>query len=221
MFPKPRVLAVKRIIDPEEYLDLMDREDAGNNTMVLDARPRPPQDDASAQSSIPQAEIESSAPYQPFHTDKRVAIYEYAPEQPSTAQQVALVSEMLGDSLQLEKPKPSKSKRKASPSFSPAQAPVKDTSVWVFGQPIEATRLDLGHYQITEEESFNMSTDDTRALPPSAIERERVLQRFGENEEQIVVTTRRRRGAGRAADTDDDGFFEDDCEVLDFADQRV
>jgi hypothetical protein len=40
------------------------------------------------------------------------------------------------------------------------------------------------------------------------------------DEEQIVVTTRRRRGA-RQGDPDEDGFFEDDCEVLDYADQRV
>jgi hypothetical protein len=55
--------------------------------------------------------------------------------------------------------------------------------------------------------------------------------------EQIVVTTRRRKLAGLvegraggsgmgggAGDADADrgvGFFEDDCDVLDFADQRV
>jgi hypothetical protein len=49
-----------------------------------------------------------------------------------------------------------------------------------------------------------------------------------ENMEQIVITTRRRKGASRAAGPggdigvgDEEGFFEDDCEVLDFASQRV
>lgn len=54
------------------------------------------------------------------------------------------------------------------------------------------------------------------ALPQSAMER---VMQYGDAE-QIVVTTRRRRG-GRQGDGDEDGFFEDDCEVLDFADQRV
>ena len=55
------------------------------------------------------------------------------------------------------------------------------------------------------------------ALPPSAMER---VMLYGEAE-QIVVTTRRRRGGTRTGEGDEDGFFEDDCEVLDFADQRV
>jgi hypothetical protein len=41
-----------------------------------------------------------------------------------------------------------------------------------------------------------------------------------------VITTRRRRNTSRlgpdhADDGDEEGFFEDDCEVLDFASQRV
>jgi hypothetical protein len=43
--------------------------------------------------------------------------------------------------------------------------------------------------------------------------------------EQIVVTTRMRRGGrsdvNTAGEADEEGFFEDDCEVLDFASQRV
>ena len=46
-----------------------------------------------------------------------------------------------------------------------------------------------------------------------------------EDMEQIVVTTRRRKGArsghDSSGDVDEEGFFEDDCEVLDFASQRV
>ena len=65
------------------------------------------------------------------------------------------------------------------------------------------------------EEDFS-GPDDHLALPQSAMER---VMQYGD-EEQIVVTTRRRRGA-HAAGPGEDGFFEDDCEVLDFADQRV
>jgi hypothetical protein len=86
----------------------------------------------------------------------------------------------------------------------------------------------MGLPHLLEDESFNHSSnngglplDASRALPASAMER--ILQRTaGEDEDgaQIVVTTRRRRGAAVSA-LDEDGFFEDDCEVLDFADQRV
>lgn len=46
------------------------------------------------------------------------------------------------------------------------------------------------------------------------------VRREGEEEvEQVIVTTRRRRrGKGEG---EEEGFFEDDCEVLDFADDRV
>jgi hypothetical protein len=38
--------------------------------------------------------------------------------------------------------------------------------------------------------------------------------------EQVVVTTRRRR-VQRDGEAAEEGFFEDDCEVLDFAEDRV
>lgn len=47
------------------------------------------------------------------------------------------------------------------------------------------------------------------------------VRREGEEEEveQVIVTTRRRRrGKGEG---EEEGFFEDDCEVLDFAEDRV
>jgi hypothetical protein len=57
---------------------------------------------------------------------------------------------------------------------------------------------------------------------------ERVLRVTDSTEEmeQIVITTRRRKGISRtgtenSGDADEEGFFEDDCEVLDFASQRV
>ena len=89
---------------------------------------------------------------------------------------------------------------------------------WAFGQPITAIKLDLGHPTMTDEDLANNELEASRALPASAMER--FLHR-GEDDDEIVVTTRRRRGAGRLGDPDEDGFFEDDCEVLDFADQRV
>ncbi|KAL1871408.1 hypothetical protein Daus18300_004775 [Diaporthe australafricana] len=215
---------VKRLIDPDEYLDLMDRDvDGVNNTMVLNARPKVPRRNVSAESSIPQAEIESSAPYQPFHTDKRVALYECTVEQGAAAptSQLPTASVLLADTNEDNKAARTPPRRKQKPTA--AKEPGNSTGgAWAFGQVITANRIDSGRRHSREEEAFTMSTDDVRALPQSAMERSVMRQQRVDNEEQIVITTRRRRGGGRHGDLDDeDGFFEDDCEVLDFADQRV
>ncbi|KAL2022342.1 hypothetical protein VTK56DRAFT_5740 [Thermocarpiscus australiensis] len=222
---------VKSIIDPEEYLDLAERDaDAGDSTMVLNqARVRARSNDQSAESSIPQVEIESSAPYQPFHTDRRVALYELASPQ-SHDQQVTSTTALLAaasleethaTALQEGLSDSMPRRKKASKQMTPQQAPVAHSKpsggAWVFGQPIKATELDLGLPHALEDDQFNTAPDDSRALPASAMER--ILHRAGDDDAQIVVTTRRRRGPAPAHD--DDGFFEDDCEVLDFADQRV
>lgn len=217
---------IKSAIDPDEYLDFTEKDlDGGNNTMVLhNVKARTQQHDVSSESSIPQAEIESSAPYQPFHTDRRVALYVLGgPQDPLRHYDAAAsISALLaGTSLEDVEPAPARKKkgRVSQMQQLPTESSRADsTSAWAFGQPLNSTKLDLG-LPLAEEESFSVATDEMRALPPSAMER--ILQRTGDDDAQIVVTTRRRRGAGHAANQDDDGFFEDDCEVLDFADQRV
>ncbi|KAF6820465.1 hypothetical protein CSOJ01_00721 [Colletotrichum sojae] len=205
--------AVRQFIDSDEYLDLSDREMDAGNTLTLDPRSKPLHVDLSAEASIPQAEIESSAPYQPFHTDRRVSLYEYggqvsATHTPSLA---ALMAETnLEDRLT---PKQKKKQQRLQVQDTPVEPDASDA--WAFGQPLNMAKLDLGHHSSVSEDEFNTS-DDHRALPLSSMER--VMHR-GENGDEIVVTTRRRRGARLAED--EDGFFEDDCEVLDFADQRV
>jgi hypothetical protein len=227
---------VKNILDPDEYLDV-ENLDAGNNTMVLNQpRLRTRVHDHSAESSIPQAEIESSAPYQPFHTDRRVALYELGPSQ----QEVDLTALMAATSLDETPTEPTPRKKKGglkqahAHGTSSSSTPSKPSSAgsggaWVFGQPLQATKLELGGGvpHLLEDDSFgnnnnNLPLDASRALPASAMER--ILQRTvagDDDDAQIVVTTRRRRGAAPAGLLEDDGFFEDDCEVLDFADQRV
>ncbi|KAH7328559.1 hypothetical protein B0I35DRAFT_473251 [Stachybotrys elegans] len=205
--------AIRQILDlgaQDEVLDLSDQEMDAGNTLTLNARPRAMSYDLSLEAAIPQAEIESSAPYQPFHTDRRVALCEYTKD---PAAQVDGVSYLLAG-ISLEEKQGSKKKKKSAASEVPSPIPALDTSAWAFGQDIAVVQLDLGLPMTSSEDIGNI--DDHRALPASAMER--VLQ-VG-NEEQIVVTTRRRRGA-RRGDAEEDGFFEDDCEVLDFADQRV
>lgn len=196
--------AIRQIIElggQDEVLDLTDQDmDAGNNTLTLDRARKPALPvDLSMDASIPQAEIESSAPYQPFHTDRRITLCEYSGDAPPF--DTDTLAAALDDSDVEGRHKKKKSKK---------QAKKTDASLWTFGQDIPVVTLDLGLPPALDDDS-----PEDEALPPSAMER---VMQYGD-QEQIVVTTRKRRSA-RQGD-DGDGFFEDDCEVLDFADQRV
>jgi hypothetical protein len=196
--------AITRAIDLDDDLDLAEKDNEGmqwdhHRTAIAKQDPT-----LGTESSIPQAEIESNAPYQPFHTDPRVALYVYLT--PSAQPPSPSVSALLN---------PLSITSEQSPS------PGVDSS-WVFGRPIGTVKLDVGPPHACEDD-FDPS-EDHRALPSSAIERVTTkIAELDEYGEQIVITTRRRRGAIRniLGNGDDDGFFEDDCEVLDFASQRV
>ncbi|KAH7188530.1 uncharacterized protein B0J16DRAFT_396675 [Fusarium flagelliforme] len=206
--------AVRQMVDlgaQDEILDLSDRDMDAGNTLTLNARPRVASADHNMESSIPQAEIESSAPYQPFHTDRRVTLCEY---RRGTTDQLEVVSAILADTNLEENTTSKKKKKKGQPMETYSSREMSSTTAWAFGQDIPVVRLDLGLPTVTEEEYDG--PEDHIALPPSAMER---VMQYGD-EAQIVVTTRRRRGA-QGGSQGEDGFFEDDCEVLDFADQRV
>lgn len=150
------------------------------------------------ESSIPQAEIESSAPYQPFHTDPRVGLFVYsvAPPSPSVS---AFVSHQ--------------------PTVEQAVRPAGEP--WVFGGPVHTSKLNIGNAHLDEE--VITSSESHRALPAESIERK--TTKFADDvAEPIVSTTRRRKASSRSAvDIADgeEGFFEDDCDVIDFASNRV
>ena len=160
-----------------------------------------------AESSIPQAEIESNAPYQPFHTDRRVGLQVYTLEEaesrsPSVSALFSSIPPKVETTSKLE---------------SNSKIP------WAFGGAINSVKLDVGPPQNTEDSFYAPS--DHRALPSSAIERVMKVTDHSDDIEQIVVTTRIRKGSRFGTDSttggDEEGFFEDDCEVLDFASQRV
>lgn len=211
---------VKQLIEPEDELDFTTGDYDGGNTLVLNPRPRPSNSGLSPESAIPQAEIETSAPYQPFHTDRRVALYEYHGKE--VLPSLAAITQLMDSTTLEDKPAPasskSKKRRQQQSQPQPQSRSRGKPQAWAFGQSIDAVKVDVGILPNIEDDLSNSTLDDHRALPASAMER--VLQ-VGENDEQIVVTTRRRRGGNRMPDAEEDGFFEDDCEVLDFADQRV
>ncbi|KAK8114870.1 hypothetical protein PG999_006939 [Apiospora kogelbergensis] len=206
--------------DAEEDLDITPGDFEGGNTLVLKPRSRPNELELSPEASIPQAEIESSAPYQPFHTDRRVALFEYNVVDSDPT--VSAITQLM-DSTSLEEAQaPARGKSSKKGRVQKLQSLKTPRSAgraeaWAFGQSISAVKVETGP-PVTVEDDFSDSTADHRALPASAMER---VMQVGENDEQIVVTTRRRRGGNRMSDAEEDGFFEDDCEVLDFADQRV
>ena len=150
------------------------------------------------------AEIDSNPPYQPFHTDRRVALLAYV-----------------------------------DPETELRRSDASDATPWVFGEDIPGTRLHVGAAAAAVEEPDDGNGGVGLADGDGAGDVETFREGLGQMEstmvlkagdgeevEQVVVTTRRRRrrkgGAKeREGMEEDDGFFEDDCEVLDFADDRV
>lgn len=136
---------------------------------------------------LSQAEIETNAPYQPFHTDRRVNLYVFT----------------------------------GSEAHDSAASPT--TSQWVFGNDIPTQKLHV--------RPLNQS-DDEDVLPGQQAglrEMENLISlgNGGDQVDEVVITTRRKKkhsdplsGTSPGMD-DDDGFFEDDCDVLDFARDRV
>ncbi|KAM0665498.1 hypothetical protein ACQRIT_006363 [Beauveria bassiana] len=210
ILPRDRLAPiVRRFLEgdiSEDHMDLSDLEMDAGNTMTLNRHTAKAKRNKGMISAIPQAEIETSAPYQPFHSDRRVAVHEYARDGQVEPVTTLLTDTSLDDDQQLSKKK--KNRQPKSCAIGDL-----DTSVWAFGLDIPTNMLDMGILTSADDDSNGI--DDSQALPPSAMER---LMQIGD-QEQIVVTTRRRRG--RHGEPDEDGFFEDDCEVLDFADQRV
>ena len=145
------------------------------------------------------AEIETNAPYQPFHSDRRVNLFVYRD-------------------------------RHAEDTLRNPHEP------WIFGNDMATTRLDIRPPTVSDEEDLNsgasvlyrhMSTTTTTTAGEVSGGGDEAIAG------QVVVTTRRRKNkppppphqsmlaAGVKAAEQDDGFFEDDCDVLDFAEDRV
>ncbi|KAI1532483.1 hypothetical protein PtrSN001A_007242 [Pyrenophora tritici-repentis] len=142
------------------------------------------------------SEIETNPPYQPFYTDKRVTRFIYSRHMPEAHSTSA--SEYL--------PPPTIPELVSSLHH-------EDTSPWLFGEIIEATRISSPTTQ-----AYDSGGEEDFGGVAARIENKLVLRDGEEEVEQVVVTTRRRRVKH---DGEEEGFFEDDCEVLDFAEDRV
>lgn len=143
------------------------------------------------------SEIETNPPYQPFYTDRRVARFTFARSPPdahdSNNEWYAPTPDLLSNLHHYD-----------------------DDSPWLFGEDVEAIRVSSPATQ-----TYDSGEDDVISGVAARIENKLVLRDGEEEVEQVVVTTRRRRVKREGADEDEEGFFEDDCEVLDFAEDRV
>ncbi|WEW58772.1 hypothetical protein PRK78_004240 [Emydomyces testavorans] len=133
-------------------------------------------------SPLSQAEIETNAPYQPFHTDRRVNLMAYSADHKEDS---------------------------------------TDTDPWVFGNSIPSIKLQVHGYAHQDDGVAN-----EQSLDDGDMENLISLGSGSANVEFAVITTRRKKktiseGAGGTVGGDDDGFFEDDCDILDFASDRV
>jgi hypothetical protein len=136
------------------------------------------------------AEIETNAPYQPFHSDRRVNLFVYRD-------------------------------RYAEDTLRNLHEP------WIFGNDMATTRLDIRPPTVSDEEELNSGASVLyRHMSTTTGE---VTGGDEGIAGQVVVTTRRRKNktphqsmlAAGVKVEQDDGFFEDDCDVLDFAEDRV
>lgn len=90
---------------------------------------------------------------------------------------------------------------------------VSNETPWAFGEDIPATKVDLGSITLDDGDNTGDGNDQGR------MENVTTFRKQGDDGiEQVVVTTRRRRARGVV---DEGEFFEDDCEVVDFATDRV
>jgi hypothetical protein len=139
------------------------------------------------------SEIETNPPYQPFYTDRRVTR--------------SVFSRLIGET------QTSDSEQEVStPELVSNLHHENDEAPWLFGQDVEAIRISSPATQ-----QYDSGDDDFAAR----FENKLVLRDGEEEAGPIVVTTRRKRNRKEDTGEGEDGFFEDDCEVLDFAEDRV
>lgn len=129
------------------------------------------------------AEIETNAPYQPFHTDRRINFFIY---------------------------------KQQKPPYDPYH--LHELAPWAFGEHIPATKIHASS-TATDDNGKESCDESSRAKMENFIS----VEGNEEDGQQVIFTTRRKRGTKKQAtdEGNDEDFFEDDCEVVDFAEKRV
>jgi hypothetical protein len=160
-------------------------------------------------------EAETNPPYQPFHTDRRISLFAY-PEPDTAPPKSPKKDAGVEEFEEYERQRDEWQFNALGPWLSGMHYVDTDLCIdavepWVFGREIPAVKmLSGGLGRGSGGGAGDSLTDDEDDGVENKI---RVVE--GEDREQLVVTSVRRRG--REAEE----FFEDGCEVLDFADDRV
>jgi hypothetical protein len=176
-------------------------------------RPGPNGTKFTAPAPLSFSEIETNPPYQPFYTDRRVTRLAFSSNLPSVQQSASESDWQPQRPLLLVSNLHHQTEDDAD----------YDDSPWLFGEAVEATRISSPAVQMYDEGYVEGDEDVGEA---AARVENKLVRRDGEEDvEQVVVTTRRRRvrrgGEEDHLDPAEEGFFEDDCDVLDFAEDRV
>jgi hypothetical protein len=171
-------------------------------------------------------EAETNPPYQPFHTDRRVALFAFTDPDPQSTPRSS--QNLLGDSQVAMDARNEYTADVLAPWLHEAHHvdpdtigletwPVDAPEPWLFGLEIPAARVLTGGRPGGGAVSETMTGAGAWSDDEDAVEN-RVTVVEGEEGEQVLVTTVIRRGTGR----DEEGeFFEDGAEFVDFADDRV
>ncbi|CAG7955557.1 unnamed protein product [Penicillium olsonii] len=109
--------------------------------------------------------------------------------------------------------------------FSTSSEGSEPNSPWVFGNDIPMTKVHLRSFNSSsddhgDDEDENAAIHGNSLGAGGEIENLITLGNSTGNVEEVVITTRRKKRHSTPLKADD-GFFEDDCEVLDFARDRV
>jgi hypothetical protein len=149
-------------------------------------------------------EAETNPPYQPFHTDRRVSLYAFKEKEIESDQ--ALSQNLLGDDYE----------GGDVYSTDPVTYPDSSEAPWFFGAPITDLRTiregsGFGARTLHSSSGSGAFNNDDDGVSDDLV---RHID-SGVDGEQVVVTTVRRKGR------EEEEFFEDDCEVVDFAVERV
>lgn len=152
---------------------------------------------ASAPAPLSFSEIETNPPYQPFYTDRRVTRFSFSRH----------ATDVQGSNSEWQP---------SMPDLSSNLHHQNDETPWLFGEDFEAVRISSPVAQ-----SYDSGDEEGMGGVAARLENKLVLRDGEEEIEQVVVTTRRRRLKKDGVEEGEEGFFEDDCEVLDFAEDRV
>ncbi|KAF2141632.1 uncharacterized protein K452DRAFT_228031 [Aplosporella prunicola CBS 121167] len=161
------------------------------------------------------AEIEANTPYQPFHTDRRIDLF---------GNEEAAPAPQNGEHNHWEEHQ--------SQQALVHHSHVDDATEWSFGEELPSAKLSLPSYYAFEDEDpladdmmgLVMGGEGAAGQGAAGMMSSLVMKEGDEEVEQVVVTTRRRRNKRKSEmddGDDEEGFFEDDCEVWDFANDRV